>query len=133
MPPIGRVAGVFSFSKSIMTSAIPVPKIAAFSKTSPTSCLIFCFLKSSVNLSRRYLIFILSVCFSCNCAWNICACSSVIFSEGLGISMSSRISKNLPRPKVASSISATLDSIAWEVAGEIIWLLSLALVLSLGS
>ena len=107
-PPItGWVAGCISFSSSSTISAMPVPNTAALIRHSATPLRTLFFLKSSSRCWR-----------------------SIAISSGFWSWTSSLMSKNLPRPKVASSNSATDDSTACCSAGEMICERSVVLVLS---
>ena len=94
---MGCVAGAISLTSSSTTSATPVPNTALLMRHSPTCLRICVFSKSSCSFCRKYT--------------TSCVSASPI---------SSVMSKYLPRPKVASSISATLDSTACCNAGEMI-------------
>ena len=106
-PMTGSVAGAISFSLERVISPMPVPKIAELSMHSPIALRTLFFEKSSLSFSR-----------------------SIATSIGFWSAMSSFMSKKRPLPKVASSISATVDSTACCKAGATILDRSEALVLS---
>ena len=106
-PIIGCVAGLNSFSVVSSISPIPVPKTAALIRHSATFLRIMLRLKSASKPLRNIIMSAVSVS-----------------------AASSRISNHFPRPKVASSSSATDDSTACCKAGEIILERSDCLVLS---
>ena len=93
---IGCVAGFISLTSSITNSPIPVPYIAASSIHSETALRVLVNSKSSCNLAFK-----------------------PSMSEASWSAISSLISNHLPRPNVASSTSATLDSTACCNAGAI--------------
>ena len=100
-------AALSSTTSSNISSPIPVPNIAAFNK------------HSAIEL-RAF-----AKCMSSSSWFLMIAMSAELLSW-----KSSLISKNLPRPKVASSISATVDSTACCEAGETMRDRSDSLVLS---
>ena len=91
------VAGTYSVTSSITNSPIPVPNTA------------------ELRIHSAILLLALVKCISSSNCVRISCMSSFLTSCA-----SSLISKNLPRPNVASSTSATADSTACCVAGEII-------------
>ena len=103
----GSVAGTISFFFSRTISPMPVPYTAALIRHSPTAFRTLFLVNSSDNASRKKRA-----------------------SAGFWSRISSAMSKNLPRPNVASSMSATVFSTAWSRAGETILLRSDSRVLS---
>ena len=93
---LGSVAGTNSVTSSNTNSAIPLPNTAALIRHSAIEVRTLAKCISSSSWLRRKPM-----------------------SRGFGSCRSSLISKNLPRPNVASSISATELSTACCVAGEI--------------
>ena len=107
---MGCVAGVKSCTSSRTSSAMPVPNTAAFNKHSATALRVLVYLNSSSRALRKK-----------------------VMSSRSPSRMSSWMSNHLPRPKVASSTSATLLSTACCKAGLISLLRSLSRVRSAAS
>jgi len=107
VPGIGTSVATISILSCTNTLPIPVPNMAPLSKHSAIASLTPSFVKSSWSKLRIYS-------------------ASCLFSSRTS---SSRSNQRLP-PKIASSNSATVASIACDVAGEISLLFSDCLVLS---